>query len=93
MKAGDGKLLVRASATISFVRRGTSLRNPFLPPSGVKATMKEGGGFMGALGFEFRRWAFCTVHTMNVKQTVHLRELIRQELTVRHSRREFLIRY
>jgi len=48
---------------------------------------------MGALGFEFRRRAFCTVHTMNVKQTVHLRELIRQELTVRDALEKVCVDY
>ena len=33
----------------------------------------------------FERGAFCTVHAMNVKQTVHVWELIRQELTVRDA--------
>jgi len=30
MKAGEGRLLVRASATILFVRKGMSLTNPAL---------------------------------------------------------------
>jgi len=36
MKAGDGKLSVRASATILFVRKGTSLRNPARTSSRTK---------------------------------------------------------
>ena len=39
---------------------------------------------MGALGFEFRRRAFCTVH---------LRELIRQELTVRDALEKVCVDY
>ena len=47
--------------------------------------------------FEFRSQlqatAFCTVHAMNVKQTVHLRELISQELTVRDALEKVCVDY
>jgi len=34
------------------------------------------------VGLNFEGDAFCTVHAKNVKQTVHLPKLIKQELTV-----------
>jgi len=44
-------------------------------------------------GLNFERGAFCTVYAMNVKQTVHVRELIRQELTVRDALEKVCVAY